>query len=434
MSLREKLSIINSYYKKVKKSISDHDITDIFLIICVFVLIVSPLIFNAFTFISAKSRQNTVYLSSGYEEFFSKETMRKLIHDFEGQNPDLKIKVFYAPEEKGPKEADILIFERGGFHDLIVVDTLTPLVSFMDVFFYNIELLQAAGFDRPPKTRAELVTFARAVSNSEDEALADAHGFAMGLSPHDMRSLSREVFSWLWSAGNNFWSEETGFVFNTRPIVRDITFLGSLFREDVLAPDSYEQTEAHKIDDFAQGKVAMMIASSRAIPVLREKMGDDKFGITTIPDSGQGGKYSIGLSGIYAGININCEKHESAMTFLSFLTQQIPLFCAELKAVPGDISDVFSSDYKDYMKDDPFYTKAWAIFEASQIIYGFFELLGREEYESIIYEELKSYFDEIKTSGTRAAEITANKIQERFADVVAASAPAADADTPSENN
>jgi multiple sugar transport system substrate-binding protein len=290
-----------------------------------------------------------------------------------------------------------------------------PLVSFMDLLFYNIELLQAAGFDRPPKTRDDFLACAAAVSKDNNETVA---GFAMGLSPKDKQSLSRDIFSWMWASGNDFWSGEEGPVINSRSISRDISFLGRVYREGILAPLSFDTTGDQLLERFAAGEIAMMIASTRAIPALREKMGNDAFGITTIPDSGQAGKYSIGLWGIYAGINSTGAYPQAARILLEYLFGSIPLFCVELNAVPGDVSDLFSSDYKDYMKDDPFYSKAWDIFESSQIVQGFSGTERGDEFETVVREELKKYFESEQPTTQRAADAavaaTAAAIQQRW--------------------
>jgi ABC-type glycerol-3-phosphate transport system substrate-binding protein len=431
--------IDNSNSKNDKKSIYLSLRTEIFIIISIFILIITPFIFNVFTGKSDKETQIELSLSRDFEAFFGSEIMGKIFHEFEEQNPNLKIRLLSVSDEKDP---DIFVFDKGDFNILIAGGKLMPLepfpgtetdvgyneakqlaiplVSFMDLLFYNIELLQAAGFDRPPKTRDDFLAFAGAVSKVNNEAIA---GFAMGLNPADKQSLSRDIFSWIWASGNDFWSGEESPAINNRSIIRDISFLGRVYREGILAPQCFNTTGDQLLEKFAAGEIAMIIASTRAIPALRENMGDDAFGITTIPDSGQAGKYSIGLSGIYAGINIAGTYQQAAITFLEYLVGSIPLFCAELKAVPGDVTDLFSSDYKDYIKDDLFYSKAWDIFESSQIVQGFSGVERGDEFENIAREELKKYFESGQPSTQRAADAAAAAaaaaIQQRWDEVFA---------------
>nr|AXS01226.1 Bacterial extracellular solute-binding protein [uncultured bacterium] len=439
MRLLKNEDIGNSNSKNDKKSIYLSVRTEIVIIISVFILIISPFVFNAFSGQGGKEPQIELYLSADCEAFFGRELIEKLFLEFEEQNPNLKIRLLSDFGEKD-REPDVFVFDKGDFNSLIAGGKLMPLepfpgaetavgdneskqlaipiVSFMDLLFYNIELLQAAGFDRPPKTRDDFLAFAGAVSKGNDETIS---GFAMGLNPKDKQSLYRDIFSWIWASGNDFWTDEKSPVINNRPIIRDISFLGRVYREEILAPLSFDTTGDQLLEKFAEGKTAMMIASTRAIPELREKMGNDIFGITTIPDSGQAGKYSVGLSGIYAGINSAAAYPQAARIFLEYLAGSIPLFCAELKAVPGDVTDLFSSDYKDYMKDDPFYSKAWDIFESSQIVHGFSGKARGEEFENIFFEELKIFFESGQPASQRAADAAAAAaaaaIQQRWDEV-----------------
>jgi len=359
--------------------------------------------------------QKDIFVSLRFEEIFGREITETILHSFTEQNPDIRIRLMNTADDKSAASVDIHIFDEGNFSSLASSGSLlpltdseteeialaVPLVSFMDLLFYNIELLKTAGFDRPPKTRDEFLSYAKTVSNGENIS-----GAAISLSDADKQAVSRDIFSWIWASGGDFWQGEETPLINNRATVRDLAFLGSLYREGALAPSVFETTGDQRLEDFAQGKIALMIASTRAIPQLREKMGDDAFGITVIPGSGSPLNYSLGLSGIYAGINADCTHPEEARNFLNYLAEQSPLLCAELKATPGIVSDLFSSDY---IKDDPFYSKARNIFEASQIVQGFSRTAGAQKFENAVREEFKIFFE----SG-RTAEETAAAIQERW--------------------
>jgi len=275
----------------------------------------------------------------------------------------------------------------------------------MDMLFYNINILASAGFDHPPKTRDEFTAYARAVSRGN----FDAGGYALSLSKNDRQSLSRDIFSWIWAAGGNFWSGEGNNPILTRAITNDISFLGLLNREELLLPDIFETTGDQRLDAFIQGKTAMMIASTRTIPYLRKKMGDSAFGITTIPGPGTGGKYNIAVSSVYSGISSNTAHPGEAWSFIEFLAEKSPILCAKLNAVPGMVSNIIPGDY---VIDDSFYSKAWDIFEASGITEGFSGRPGAQEYETIFLEELRIFFE-----SDRTAQQTTAAIQKRWDEV-----------------
>ena len=424
MSLLDKENIVKVYSKNVKKSIYFLERIDIFIIISVLVLIIIPVIMNfAFKPKTGNDEKLTeLFLSTRCEEFFGREWTETLLREFGELNPEMRVKLLNISDEEG-REPDIFIFDEGDFSGLAARNALMflepysdqgaetrrlaiPLVSFMDLLFYNIDLLKAAGFDRPPKTRTEFLAYAKAVSGGNNAA-----GTGVGLSPKDRQALSRDIFSWIWSDGGDFWQTKDRPIINSRFITADISFLGSLYREAAMAPNSFAATGDQRLEEFAQGKIAMIIASTRAIPYLREKMGDDAFGITTIPVSGAAGKYSITLSGLYAGINAKCAYPDEALKFLLFFAEQSPFLCAKLKAVPGNVSNFIPGDY---VKADTFYSKAWDIFESSRIVQGFSGKPGEQEFERAVREELQIFFE-----SSRTAQETSAAIQRRWDAVLA---------------
>jgi len=432
MNLLEKTGILNIYLKNKKKSIHISHRIDIFFILALLVLIISPLLINLFLKLETEIKQINLFLSPRFEELFGKEAAETILLEFGKQNPDLRIRLISDADEKS---ADILIFDEGEYRALAAAGALAelnsyinsktpdgfetggkqlalPLVSFMDLLFYNIELLTAAGLDRPPKTREEFLAYARAVSGGND-ALPENAAAALSLSPQDKQAMSRDVFSWMWASGIDFLPEEQAPVINTRAVSSVLSFLGTLYNEGLLAREIFDTTGDQRLEEFARGKIAMMTASTRAIPYLREKMGDDAFGITAVPLSGVSsalvGKYGIGLSSIYAGVYAESEYPDEAWSFLEFLAGQSLLFSEALKAVPGVIWEINSCDY---VRDDPFYSKAYDIFESSAIVQGFSGNPGAEEYENAFLEELKALF-----TSSRSPQDTMNAIQRRWNEI-----------------
>jgi multiple sugar transport system substrate-binding protein len=425
MNLLEKPGMINSNHKSAKKSILFNIRTDLFLLLIIVVLICIPILINQFKKADEAAKRVSLYLSPHCEEVLGVGVTEILIKDFMEKNPDLLVRLY-----ESEIEPDIFIFDEGVYNALVAEGILSrlngyfvsedapsghaeepeavlavSLVSFMDLFFYNINILKENGYERPPKTRDELIAFSRTLSGN------DIAGITISINSEDSYSLSRDIFSWIWAAGGDFWAGEGGPVVNTRPIISDLSFFGRLYSDKLLAPGIFELTEEKQLEEFAQGRVAMIIASSRAIPYLREKMGDAAFGISTIPVPAAAGKYNICLSGIYAGVSANSENPEAAWRFIEFLTAHSQLFCEMFKAVPGVVSDAIPGEY---VKVDPFYLKAQDIYESSRIVKGFSGIPGGEEYENIIREELKVFFE-----AGRSSQETANIIQNRIESLIA---------------
>jgi len=422
MSLLEKASIIKIYIKNLKKSILNImrqvNKIDIFIILVLLIIIIVPLAVNRPFAAEPESKQVNLYLSPNCEDIFGSGLMEELLLEFEENNPDIRIRMAYDTAVK----PHILFLNEGDYsalaaeNALLKLDSFTnyesdtkqlaiPVVSFMDMLFYNIDILTAAGFDHPPKTRAEFTAYARAVSRLEN----DVSGAAISLGSGDNHALSRDIFSWIWTAGGSFWTNGNTPSLNTRAIVNDISFIGTLYRDGFLAPGIFKTTGAQRLEEFAEGKAAMMIASTQAIPFLRERMGDSAFGITTIPDAGTGGRYAIGISAIYIGISIDADHPVEAWSFLAFLAGKSNIFCSELKAVPGLVSNIISGEY---IQDDVFYSKAWNIFEASDIAESFSGKPHAPEYETIFLEEFRLFLEE-----NRTAQAAVNAIQQRWDEI-----------------
>jgi len=400
--IAKKIAVITKIiYDKIKDSMHPVSKTDIFILAALLIVIITPIIINLFVKLEARSRLVNLYLSASGEELFGKDLMETLIREFEEKNPDIHLK--FANTASAAAEPDILFFNEGDYGTFIAANALTelnafteydsgskqmaiPLVSFMDMLFYNIDILSAAGFDHPPKTRDEFLNYARAVSRGD----SGAAGYALSLSQKDRQALARDVFSWIWASGGSLFSaDEDGVLVLTKVPAKELSFFGILNKEGLLAPGVFETTGEERLEAFAQGKTAMIIASTGVIPYLRAKMGDNAFGVTTIPVSGTGGKYTIGISSVYVGISANTAYPESAWSFLSFLASKSNLLCEKLNAVPGMVSNIIPGDY---VKVDPFYSKAWEIFEASVVAESLSVKPEAHEYENDFLEELKIFF------------------------------------------
>jgi multiple sugar transport system substrate-binding protein len=420
MSLPGKENILNIYNKNAKKSIYYSVRVDLFLIISLLILIVSPLIIKRFVHLNNERKQKVLLLSPQFEELFGREITETLLQEFLKRDSYLQIRSLKLPDDK-ETVPDIFIFDEGNYSSLIDEGILAKLkssekeqsaiqlVSFIPLLFYNIDILTTAGFDRPPKTRDEFIKYAKAVSDSNETQLANTAGAAISLSPKDKNAVQRDIFSWIWASGGDFWQEGDKPVLNVKTMTSDIAFLGRLYNDRLLAYRIFETTGEQRLEDFADGKIAMMIAYTSAIPFLREKMGDNSFGITNIPGSGSAGKYNTGISSIYAGVNVNCEYPDEALDFLAFLEELKPLFCEILEAVPGVASDIIPGNY---IRNDPFYSKSQDIFVSSAIAQGFSGKPSADEYENAFLEELQIFF-----RSTRTAEDTITAIQQRWDEI-----------------
>jgi multiple sugar transport system substrate-binding protein len=414
------VSIGNFYRKFLEKSRSilapsgKMPKIDIILFIAAVVVLAVALIGRG-TVKTEKSSRTEIYISAQCEYFFGKELTAALIQEFERQNPELRV---LTASDGG---ADIVFFDDAGFAGLAGTggdDTETdgdtgdvpplaslssyilneteaeqravPLVYFMDLFFYNIDILTAAECIRPPKTRTEFLAAARSVAGlgntggqAGGHAAGPVHALALGLNREDPTALRREIYPWIWADGGTVAEEGKPWLSS---YATDITaFFGQLHREGLLAPGTFEKTSAQRLEEFAQGKIAMMAASARDIPYLRANARDVNFGITAMPSVSAFTKNRLGLSGIYAGISGGSTLQDEAWAFLAFVAGKRQALYAALGAVPGIYPDVIHGEYID---EDPLLSKAWEIFEAADIVEYYPGLPGEEETGRMVWEKL----------------------------------------------
>lgn len=192
-----------------------------------------------------------------------------------------------------------------------------PLFSSSFLFFYNIDILKAAGFDRPPKTRDDFLRYSRALKEKQIAGI----GFALS-EEHDSRtphsSMLGDVYSWFWNSHISF-IKDNGPQFSSSSVLETFRFLETLSKENLISPASFAQTESQKIEDFCGGKTAMMIAAFSSIPDIAGQ-AQFEWGISSVPAAASYVGNPLFVTETFGmGIYAQSEQKESAWKFLAFL-------------------------------------------------------------------------------------------------------------------
>ncbi|MDR2535941.1 MAG: extracellular solute-binding protein [Treponema sp.] len=278
-----------------------------------------------------------------------------------------------------------------------------PLVSFMAPLFYNIDVLSAAGFDRPPKNRTDLIRYAREIT----DPAAGRYGIGLSLSQGDPHGVYLDIYSWIWASGTVIINQGKP-NFTAPEVVDTLEFLNNLYNEKILAPESFSKSREQKLEEFITGKIGMMIASVQDIEIIRKRMGDRGFGITTIPGPDVYlGKPAFGLTNWYAGISRESKHKALAWEFVDFLAKQSPLLAAGSHAVPGS-----GNGLEEYLKGDSFYSKAYNIYEGGNGIQEFTGYPAVHVLDFIVREEVYNMLH-----WNQSAQTTAETIQQRWEEV-----------------
>jgi ABC-type glycerol-3-phosphate transport system substrate-binding protein len=147
------------------------------------------------------------------------------------------------------------------------------------------------------------------------------------------------------------------------------------------------------------GRIAMMIASVRDIPRIRER--NVPFGVTAVPGSSSSfGRPAFGLYSWYAGISASCTNKTEARTFLGFLAGNRSRIGAAARAVPGG-----GDSAGDYIHEDPLLSKVYSIYEAGEALEEFTGRRGAVKGETLVREALRRMFEEGRGPGETAAAI-----------------------------
>ena len=215
--------------------------------------------------------------------------------------------------------------------------------SFINVLYYNIEILKQAGFTMPPKTRLEFADFAKAIR----ETTTDKGFFplALSLAEEGTRGAFNDVYPWIWAGGTPLVKDGAPLAASP-PVIDALAFLAALHEEALISGDPFTTTESAKLEAFINGRIAFMVAPAIHIDFIRERMDSDAFGITSIPSPApptrlqinrgeRSGRPLFASTGWTVAANPASAHAEQAKLFADFLVQQAPLLAESSGAIPG---------------------------------------------------------------------------------------------------
>jgi multiple sugar transport system substrate-binding protein len=367
--------------------------------------------------------ETTLVFAQWWDDQMENQILETISAEFEAQNPGITVKlehlswseikelldaekpdpntvpdIFSIDPIREPESASYLLpFETGDGANA-VSNTAAPLVSFINPLFYNIKLLQEAGFDRPPKNQTEFLSYVQRIS----QAGSGIYGAGLALGNGDLHNVSRHLLSWIWAAAGNHEAIEE-FNFNSKQVTAALTFLNQLKQN--LYPNPSSLTHADLLKAFSEGKVGMIIGSIADARELKTTMQDD-FGITTIPGpESYMRKPVFPLTEWYLGINQQTEYPEEVRNFAAFLKERAGTIAAEAYAVPGN-----GRRNPDLSKADPIYAKAFDMYEAGEMVREkIYRSSEASNLNSIIRTEIERMF-----SGSISPEQCAEAIQRNW--------------------
>lgn len=301
----------------------------------------------------------TLVFTQWWQEKMDEGVLESLIKEFEALHPDIRVALEYQSYESIYSSLmDGSAGEGGG--DILALDPLWaaalaekgalaeesyPLLTYVNPLFYNIDILRAAGFSGPPKTREEFLSAARAVKK-----LGGGHyGIALAAGTDTVSLLRRDIYPWIWAAGKPLIAEGKPLL-TGQPFIETLEFLGTLNSEDLLVPESFSWGEDQQREAFVEGRTAFMIAPVMEIEALKHSMAGG-FGVSAIPvPGGYASRPVFGAGGWNLGISSRSQYREEAKTFIVFLLEQSGRIAVSAHAIPGSGLSLAAGE-------DPLYTK-----------------------------------------------------------------------------
>lgn len=194
--------------------------------------------------------------------------------------------------------------------------TSVPLYGLAYGLYYNKAMFKDAGLT-PPTTWEDMVAAAKKLTTG------DKHGFALAAGSYTENS----HFAFINAAQNDseFFDAEGKPTFTSDGVVNGISrYLDLMQADKVVDPGNAQYDNATKaVNDFANGKVAMMLSQSNAnSSIASQGMKDDAFGVVAYPAPAGAKEVATMVAGINMSIFKNTKNKDSALQFVKFMTSE----------------------------------------------------------------------------------------------------------------
>lgn len=262
-----------------------------------------------------------------------------------------------------------------------------PLVNFPCLMAVNRDLLKAAGVEKLPETWTELLDACKKVTNPAN----NTYGFGMNMSTDN--STCMEFFAaFAWNSGCSILDEKgMPFLAGNKVFADTCVFFKSLFDNNVVVPGMYTMTDADKVQEFVNGRIAFMPDSVAHLTNIREQAPNMDITYIHMPHADDyNGDSFMRVNNWAVGIAANCEHPKEAAMFIQYLLD------AEVNA---DLC-VHAGGFAVNSAAQPAYTDDSVAFAAIRECYGnasgkaeFYSMPTAEALMRILDEELVMFID-----------------------------------------
>ena len=277
---------------------------------------------------------------------------------------------------------------------------MVPVTAHPFLFYFNKTLFKEAGLEpKAPKTWDELKDYAIKLTKPEK----NQYGYSICMSLQGAcNGPIIEMYPLLYTASGR--TVKNGKPNLTSPeVIETLEYINELESLGVIAPGTLSKQEQQKIEEFANGRVAMMIDSMPIITVLQTKSPDLDFGVAPVPIKI---KMAARNHGWEIGIARKSKNKEAAWTFISWLVSAKinGKFAEEAGQLPGNLAST-----ADFIENNPLIKQAKYIMENSEMVEELRKTPKATDTWRALTVEMQSML-----SGKQSAEEAAKKVQEKW--------------------
>ncbi|MDR0409870.1 MAG: extracellular solute-binding protein [Spirochaetaceae bacterium] len=278
-----------------------------------------------------------------------------------------------------------------------------PLYSYFSALFYNIDILEEAGFDRPPKTRSDLMSVCLKLKEKNIYGLSVSMNFFT------------DIFPWIWSGldRNEMRTLNNGnasFDFTEKSVVETLDFFNRLNKANTLGRPPFIENEEEKINNFLAGKSAMITASSQLIKLIETGYPKLRFSVSSIPyPENYPGRPVFSLNSVHAAVLSTSQNKEAAFEFLEFLSAKKAALAAAAGAVSEDAASSVFGYSRSPGEESSVSAKAQDMIESAELVEAWKIFPACSALNSIAGEEIS-----FMLKYNRNAVETAEEIEKRY--------------------
>ncbi|EDY44946.1 ABC transporter substrate-binding protein [Streptomyces sp. SPB074] len=194
-----------------------------------------------------------------------------------------------------------------------------PLYSLSYALYYNKKLFADAGIAKPPVTWDEFV--------ADGKKLTKGNNWGTALDGSNLSNNIHQAFVLAKQHGSDFFDAEGKPTFTSDGAVAAVKqYVDWMAKDKIAAPGNAEYNQNQTLNDFASGKVGMVLWQAADSTFKARGMSADDYGVAPVPvqsgTPGTGKQTNSMVAGINMAVFKNTKNKDGALKFVKFMTSK----------------------------------------------------------------------------------------------------------------